>query len=1142
MLGEEYMVKVALAMIVKGSKDEAPLLENCLKNISKHVDGIYLDINSPKGKGINQKVLDIAKKYKADVKQTVWEGNFVKARNDNFNRVPKDFTHILWLDSDDTVENPEKIREVAAITDSVDGIYIKYDYAHDEYGNVTVTHWVARLIKNNNSFAWKSSFADMEVTVHETLNERRKVKKAMNDEFWIVHHASEERRDASLTRNIELLEGMLDEYGRVETADPRILYYLATHYIDAYRYPDAKQLFEEYLRLSGWAEERSQAWVYLGMIYQAYSDTAKARGCYMRALAENPDDPNPYVELGELEINDRLYQKAVTWLEMAVNKKIDHTAMVQRPMDSTYRAYKLLSQAYVNIGGKSLQKARKWLTEAQKLRPFDPELADAHKVLDELVEVRDSTKAVDRLIKKLSEAKETDKIPALCDSLPESMQDNPLVVSARNYYRKPIKHPNKSIAILCGWGPLGNWGPSGLEKGIGGSEEAVIRISRELAKLGYKVTVYGTPGEEAGMDGDVEYRHYWDFNRKDEFDIFISWRNPEFFEEPVKARKSYLWLHDVMDTEEFTDTRLKNIDRIIFVSQYHRDLYPFISEDKCFVSGNGISPEEFEALDGKIERDPHKVIYMSSHVRGLEMVYKVWPDVIKEIPDASLDIYYGWGSYVAVNKDNPERMQWKEYMEKLANDLPNVTDHGKVGHQTINEEIFRSGVWAYPCPFPEVYCHPAGTKVMTEFGEKNIEEITLQDKVLTHGTNIKPIYQTMRRKAKELIQLKVRSGDDLLLTPNHPVYVKRNGKYEWVEADELTTDDRLLTPADISDYKYTDGNVFQIKDNNIYRVNNLPTSDHKMPEHLEITPEFAKFLGYFAGDGNANERGKVSVLVADKHPEHEKTVLDGFKHIGLKPDIAQKSGCKEYRVYNYELARAFRRFFYDGKKKQLPLWLASYPETLDGLLEADGHVKNGYNYNFTNTSDRLIGWTKIALAIKGFSGKVQERMHKNGNTSWTISWTQEGKLPQYHKIGGFIEKKIKSIDRVEHNDWVYNIEVEDDHSYVSNGSVVHNCITAVKAQAGGAIPVSSNFAALDETIKYGVKIAMKKADTKKTKDDEANVGSWTDDELNQFKSSLIDMLKNPDKQNKIRPDMMAWARKEMSWAKTAKGWQDDFES
>ena len=55
-----------------------------------------------------------------------------------------------------------------------------------------------------------------------------------------------------------------------------------------------------------------------------------------------------------------------------------------------------------------------------------------------------------------------------------------------------------------------------------------------------------------------------------------------------------------MDKEEFIDERLENLDRIIFVSQYHRDLYPFIPEDKCFVSGNGITPEDFEELDGNL--------------------------------------------------------------------------------------------------------------------------------------------------------------------------------------------------------------------------------------------------------------------------------------------------------------------------------------------------------------------------------------------------------------------------------------------------------------------------------------------------------------------------------------------------------------
>lgn len=694
---------IALAMIIKGTDDEAPLLDKCLTNIAPNVDKIYLDINAPKGKKVSNKVIKVAQKHKADYVQTVWNGDFVGARTANFARIDSTYQWILWLDSDDTIENPEKIREVCAVApDNVDGIYIKYDYAHDEYGNVTVTHWVARVVRNNNSFGWKSSFADTGVTVHETLNERRKVGKVANEEFWVVHHADEDRRDASLVRNIELLEGMLEK--TKSNPDARILYYLATHYVDANRIPEAKELFEWYLQLSGWAEERSQAYVYLGMIYDAYQEPDKARGCYMRAMSENPDDPNPYVELGELEIRERLFDKATSWLEMAVSKKVDLMATVQRPMDNTYRAYKLLSQAYANIGGKKLKDASKWLEKAHKLRPFDPEFDDARAVLDELIEIRDLTKSTNQLINKLKADEETDKIIPLLNALPTSMQDNPLVTSARNYYRKPEVWPKKSIVILCGWGPLGNWGPKSLEKGIGGSEEAVIRISRELSTLGYKVTVFGTPGEEAGMDGDIEYRHYWEFNRDDEFDIFISWRNPEFFDKPIKARKRYLWLHDVMDKEELIEERIANLDRIIFVSQYHRDLYPFLPEDKCFVSGNGISPEDFEKEDGQYDRDPHRIIYMSSHVRGLQLIYEVWKDVKAEVPDAKLDIYYGWGSYDSVNKNNPERMAWKERMLKYEKELDGVTDHGKIGHQQIVQEIMKSGVWAYPCPFPEVYC------------------------------------------------------------------------------------------------------------------------------------------------------------------------------------------------------------------------------------------------------------------------------------------------------------------------------------------------------------------------------------------------------------------------------------------------------
>ena len=51
-----------------------------------------------------------------------------------------------------------------------------------------------------------------------------------------------------------------------------------------------------------------------------------------------------------------------------------------------------------------------------------------------------------------------------------------------------------AVAIWCGRSVVGDWGPWSLqETGIGGSEEAVVRLSRELVRVGWGVTVYATP-------------------------------------------------------------------------------------------------------------------------------------------------------------------------------------------------------------------------------------------------------------------------------------------------------------------------------------------------------------------------------------------------------------------------------------------------------------------------------------------------------------------------------------------------------------------------------------------------------------------------------------------------------------------------
>jgi glycosyltransferase involved in cell wall biosynthesis len=688
---------IALCLCVKGTDDEAPLLKQCLESVYEHVDGIFIQLNAPEGQKVSPRVRKVAEKYGANIEEYVWTGNFQKAKNDNFKQVPKEYEWIVWLDSDDTVENPEKIKEVAAVASrEMQGIYIKYDYAHDKYGNVTVSHWNCRMVRNNGSFAWSSSFDDSEFSVHETLSSTRTVATAANHEFWVTHHADEERRDQSLFRNITLLEKMYDHQNVRGKVDPRVLFYLGTHYYDVGRYDEVIEMLSAYLKLSGWAQERSQAHVFIGKVLKSQGRTILARNAFLMALGEDPTNPDAFLNLGKLEADTGRYGQAINWLEKA-KVKTDVHAMVQFHAD--YELYSLMAVCLLNEGGKRLGEALKWATKALKLRPTDPEAIAERDRIEDVVNYEKDMKAVQRLVKALNEEK--DKIPLLLDSLPSSLADSPVVIGTRHAFLPKKVWPRKSMAIYCGNSVIGIWGPWSLKDGIGGSEEAVIQLSKELTALGWQVTVYCTPGDRAGTIDGVDWKQYWELNSQDEFDVLVAWRNPGFFNGDWKARKKYVWMHDVMDESEF-DASLPNIDKVILLSDYHRSLFPNIPDNKILLSANGIIPEDFDIKPG--ERDPQRIIYMSSHVRGLEMIYSIWDEVKKAVPKAKLDIYYGWDSFVNILKDNPDRMRWRQSMIEWAKKLDGVTDHGKISHKQIIEEIYKSGVWAYPCPFPEIYC------------------------------------------------------------------------------------------------------------------------------------------------------------------------------------------------------------------------------------------------------------------------------------------------------------------------------------------------------------------------------------------------------------------------------------------------------
>ncbi|MBW4639335.1 MAG: glycosyltransferase family 4 protein [Gloeocapsa sp. UFS-A4-WI-NPMV-4B04] len=258
-----------------------------------------------------------------------------------------------------------------------------------------------------------------------------------------------------------------------------------------------------------------------------------------------------------------------------------------------------------------------------------------------------------------------------------------------------------------------DWAPPCIDKGIAGSEEAVIYLSQELVKLGYQVTVFNRCGKMEGEYNGVIYQLADKLNLQDNFNIFIfhrGWLQPIMMK--VKARKTAVWMHDnpqlLPPVESSQQTEfLESFDKLFMLSNSHKSMLPnWIPEEKVFLTKNGINLEDFN-IDG-IPRNPKRLIYISDYTRGIEHLLVKWEQVIQEFPDAELHLFYGWKVVDALIQSPlikmfPQLPDKKEEILRLFQQK-NVYEHGRVGHKQLVEELLKSGIYVYPCHIPETFC------------------------------------------------------------------------------------------------------------------------------------------------------------------------------------------------------------------------------------------------------------------------------------------------------------------------------------------------------------------------------------------------------------------------------------------------------
>lgn len=248
---------------------------------------------------------------------------------------------------------------------------------------------------------------------------------------------------------------------------------------------------------------------------------------------------------------------------------------------------------------------------------------------------------------------------------------------------------------------------------LGGSEQAVLFLARELAARGRVVRVF-CPLPPQDLPGKCDSGVYWDrienFNIQDEHGFLVIWRSGQtLFSILEHVKKTIdtpeavtgftggsLWLHDYsFGVQGPTALALcKALDNVICLSENHkRQIIRELGADpgNILVLSNGVNMHDFPTPEAWSERNPNRVVYSSCPTRGLEVLLWMWPEVKAQCPDAVLDIYYTW---------DPIRMHQPALYQRLVQKCEElaplgVTYHGGVGHKVLNEALLNANVWAY---------------------------------------------------------------------------------------------------------------------------------------------------------------------------------------------------------------------------------------------------------------------------------------------------------------------------------------------------------------------------------------------------------------------------------------------------------------
>lgn len=588
------MSTLGLALITNSYDETNAIVNKYMLDDGYCFDKLYITV-ADKNKQLYYRLKKELADYKfAELSYFKWVDSFGKARLFNQEQITTDYW--FWCDSDDQIEHPEELRNIVDLMerDDLDCVYLKYNYFQNEHGEGVNDHWRERVIRTKSALKWA------DVPVHETLLAPGAASVKL-DWVSVKHHKTYDDILKSQERNHKLLRKHWNE-----TKDPRTAFYLGETALAQKSYAEARDFYHFLIEEGGWDEQKYVAWCRIADSYYNEHRYGEALVATNMAINLHPELPDAYYQKVLIYAGTDELNKAIEWVNVAVSKKPNEDSLqMTDPTLYSHRGLFMAAQAYL-FSGKP-KEAFRFYQRVKSIAPhyikeYERETETEWSKLFE--ESFYDQKAIDYARYLTHYLRDNGGTPAkLFEALPGRLSSDIRLNAERVLVYPPKRWPNRSIAYYCG-PSTETWGPDTLEKGMGGSEEAVVYLSRELQLNDWSVTVFNdrdephydsvkqTKTKQGIWDSGVTYKPWTELNPYDTYDVFIAWRAPENAR-GVKARKVICDLHDCIEPERVY-AGAEYVDLYFVKSQYHRSLYPDLPDEKFCIIGNGILESHFK--------------------------------------------------------------------------------------------------------------------------------------------------------------------------------------------------------------------------------------------------------------------------------------------------------------------------------------------------------------------------------------------------------------------------------------------------------------------------------------------------------------------------------------------------------------------